>query len=55
VNDPQSALAQLKALVDEQRRQNPTLSEAGAFAQVYADNPQLAEQERRENRPTASW
>jgi hypothetical protein len=28
---------QLKALADEQRRQNPTLSEAGAFAQVYQD------------------
>jgi hypothetical protein len=57
VNDPKSALAQLQALVNEQRAQNPTLSEAQAFAQVYADpkNADLAARERAQNRPTAAW
>jgi hypothetical protein len=56
VNNPKSALDQLNELVAEQRRANPTLTEAGAFAQVYAENPSLAEQERKENRPVAtSW
>jgi hypothetical protein len=54
VNNPKSALDQLNELVAEQRRSDPTLTEAGAFAQVYAKNPSLAEQERRENRPVAT-
>jgi hypothetical protein len=57
VNNPKSALAQLQELVDEQRRNNPTLSEAGAFARVYTDpaNAELAQRERHENRPFATW
>jgi hypothetical protein len=55
VDNPKSALAQLQALVDAQRAQNPTLSEAQVFAQVYANNPSLAKQERLENSPKASW
>jgi hypothetical protein len=57
VDDPRSALAQLQALVAEQRAQNPTLSEAQAFAQVYTDpkNADLAARERAQNRPTAAW
>jgi hypothetical protein len=57
VNNPKSALAQLKALVDQQRATNPTLSEAGAFAAVYTDpkNADLAARERAENRPVATW
>lgn len=57
INNPRKALDQLKALADEQRRQNPTLSEAGAFARVYADpkNKDLAARERAENRPQSGW
>ena len=56
VDDPRSALDQLKSLADEQRRNHPTLSEAGAFAAVYQDpkNADLAARERAENRPTAA-
>jgi hypothetical protein len=51
-NNPKSALAQLNALVEEQRKRSPEMSAAQAFARVYRDNPALAAQERRENRPT---
>jgi hypothetical protein len=54
INNPKTALAQLKELADEQRRRNPTLSEAGAFARAYAENPALAAKERSENRPRAA-
>jgi hypothetical protein len=50
-HNPKTALAQLKALADEQRKRSPSLSEAGAFAQVYAAHPELAARERAENRP----
>jgi hypothetical protein len=58
VNNPKSALDGLQKLVDQQRAANPTLTEAGAFAQVYTDpkNAALAARERDENRPTsAAW
>ena len=57
VDDPRSALDQLRALADEQRKQNTELTEAGAFARVYEDpkNAKLAARERAENRPTANW
>jgi hypothetical protein len=47
----------LNELAEEQRRNNKTLSAAGAFAQVYQDpaNADLAARERAENRPSASW
>jgi hypothetical protein len=57
VDSPRAALDQLNELVAQQRRANPTLSEAQAFEQVYTNpaNRALAEQERKENRPRASW
>jgi hypothetical protein len=57
VDNPKSALAQLQELVDAQRAQHPTLSEAQVFAQVYADpkNAELTQRERNENRPAAGW
>jgi hypothetical protein len=57
VNNPKAALAALQDLVDEQRRNNPTLSEAQAFSRVYEDpaNASLVARERAENRPVASW
>jgi hypothetical protein len=51
VNDPKSAMVQLNTLVEEQRKRSPGMSAAQAFAQVYKDNPKLAQQEREENRP----
>jgi hypothetical protein len=56
VDNPKSALEQLKALADEQRRNHPTLSEAGAFAAVYQDpdNADLVARERAQNRPVAT-
>jgi hypothetical protein len=56
VDNPKSALDELQKLVDQQRRQNPTLSEAQAFARVYEDpkNAALAQKERAENRPVAT-
>jgi hypothetical protein len=57
VNNPRSALDQLNALAAEQRRNDKTLSESGAFARVYEDpkNADLAARERAESRPTAGW
>jgi hypothetical protein len=57
VDNPKSALAELQALVDEQRAQNPALSESAAWLAVYThpDNVELAQRERAENRPTAAW
>jgi hypothetical protein len=57
VNDPKTALSQLGELVAAMRAANPDLTEAQAFATVYADpaNADLAARERMENRPTASW
>jgi hypothetical protein len=57
VDNPKSALAVLQALVDEQRRQFPALSESMAWQRVYEhpDNADLARREREENRPTAAW
>jgi hypothetical protein len=58
VDNPRSALDQLNELAAEQRRQNKTLSEAGAFARVYEDkaNAELVRREREENRPTSvAW
>jgi hypothetical protein len=56
VDDPRSALDQLNELADAQRRQNTELTEAGAFARVYADpkNAELVRRERDENRPRAT-
>jgi hypothetical protein len=56
VDNPKSALDELQKLVDQQRRQNPTLFEAQAFARVYEDpkNAALAQKERAENRPVAT-
>jgi hypothetical protein len=48
------ALDQIYELVAMQRAADPELTEAGAFARVYADNPKLAAQERLENRPVAT-
>jgi hypothetical protein len=55
VDSPRRALDQLNELAAEQRRQNKTLSEAGAFAAVYLDprNAELVRREREENRPVA--
>jgi hypothetical protein len=57
VDDPRSALDELAELVAIQRKNNPELTEAGAFARVYEDpkNASLAARERAENRPQASW
>jgi hypothetical protein len=57
VDNPRSALDELQKLVDAQRKANPELTEAGAFARVYEDpkNAKLAARERAENRPTAAW
>ena len=55
VDNSKAALDQINELVAIQRKNNPTLSEAQAFAEVYAKNPSLAEQERKENRPVAAW
>jgi hypothetical protein len=57
VNDPKSALAELQKLVDQQRAQHPTLTEAGAWDKVYTDprNSALVQRERHENRPVAAW
>jgi hypothetical protein len=57
VNQPKAALAALQELVDEQRRQHPTLTEAGAWDKVYTDpaNREIVNRERAENRPTAGW
>jgi hypothetical protein len=57
VDNPKSALAELQALVDEQRAQNPALSESMAWQRVYEhpSNADLARREREENRPVASW
>jgi hypothetical protein len=56
VDNPKSALAELQALVDEQRAQNPELSESQAWQRVYEhpDNQGLAARERAENRPVAT-
>jgi hypothetical protein len=56
VDDPKAALDQINELVAIQRRANPTLSEAQAFAQVYTDpkNATLVARERKENRPVAT-
>lgn len=56
VDDPEDALAQLEALVAEQRARSPEmakLSPAQAFAKVYTDpaNAHLARAERKQNRP----
>jgi hypothetical protein len=53
VNDPRSALAQLRELAEEQRRRAPYLTVEQAFARVYAaaENAELAARERMENRP----
>jgi hypothetical protein len=58
-NDPRSALSQLNALVAEQRKRFPEMTEAQVFARVYADaaNRELVERERAESRPRGhpSW
>lgn len=56
VDNPRSALDQLNELADAQRRQHTELTEAGAFAMVYADpkNAELVRRERDENRPRAT-
>src|SRR4029077_13536856 len=56
VDNPRRALDQLNELAAEQRRQNKTLSEAGACAPVYLDprNAELVRREREENRPVAT-
>ena len=51
-NNPKSALAQLNALVEEARKSAPfKKTTAQLFAEVYAMRPDLAAQEREENRP----
>jgi hypothetical protein len=57
VDNPRSALDDINRLVAQQRAQNPTLSEAQVFAQVYTDprNAALVRREREENRPVAAW
>jgi hypothetical protein len=47
------ALAKLEALGAEVRKRNPQLTKAQAFTKAYADNPELAARERRQNRPRA--
>jgi hypothetical protein len=51
VNDPEDALAQIDALVEEARSRFPFKTKEQLFAQVYQDNPRLAAAERRQNRP----
>jgi hypothetical protein len=55
VDNPKTALAQLQELVDAQRAEHPTLSEAQVFGMVYEDraNAELVRREREENRPRA--
>lgn len=58
VNRPTAAIDQLMALAAEQRKNDSSLSESGAFARVYEDkaNAELVRREREENRPTsAAW
>jgi hypothetical protein len=57
IDNPKTALEELQSLVDQQRAQNPALSESEAWLRVYEhpDNRALALREREENRPTASW
>jgi hypothetical protein len=50
-NNPRSALDQINALVERARATAPFKTTAQLFAEVYRNNPRLAEQERRENRP----
>jgi hypothetical protein len=47
------AMDQLDQLAGEERRRNPSLSKAQAFAKVYSDNPKLAARERVQNKPRA--
>jgi hypothetical protein len=56
VDNPKSALDQLNELAAEQRRQNKTLSESGAFAAVYTDpkNAELVRLEREQNCPVST-
>lgn len=56
VNNPRDVMDDLQKLVDQQRAQNPTLSEAQAFARVYQDpnNKDLVTRERAANRPVST-
>jgi hypothetical protein len=54
VNEPRSALALLNELVDRQCQLSPGRSREQLFADVYTTHPELAAQEREENRPTVS-
>jgi len=49
VNDPVDALAELNAIVEQQRKEFPFKTTAQLFAQAYKDNPRLAAAERRQN------
>jgi hypothetical protein len=51
--DPADALGELNKLAATYRRSNPALTKAQAFTEVYKSNPELAQAERRQNRPTA--
>lgn len=53
VNNPKSAMEQLQALADEQRKKAPWMTPAQAFAAVYTatENAGLAAEERAANRP----
>lgn len=47
------ALEELEELAADAKRRDPRLSKAQSFAKAYADNPELAAKERRQNRPRA--
>jgi hypothetical protein len=51
--DPVDALGELNKLAAVEKARNPSLTKAAAFAKVYAENSELAQAERRQNRPAA--
>lgn len=51
--DDENALDELNALAADEKRRDPKLTKAQAFAKAYSDNPELAAKERLQNRPRA--
>jgi hypothetical protein len=47
------ALEELEELAADERKRNPRLSKAQAFAKAYSAHPEIAARERRQNRPRA--
>jgi hypothetical protein len=52
-DETRDAMEELETLTAQERKRNPRLSKAQAFAKVYSDNPELAARERLQNRPSS--